>query len=412
MVNHYLCTMDFFVHNLSNGIRCVLQRTKAPVVWCALTVDAGSRDETPKEHGMAHFTEHMLFKGTARRRAHHINSRLEKLGGELNAYTTKEETAVYATVLRGDFAAAADLIADVVFNSTFPEAEIAKEREVVADEIDSYRDSPSDSIYDEFEDLLFAGSPLGHNILGTRKEVARIGARGLRGFVERTYNTDRMVFSAVGNITERAFVATVERFFGGVAANPRAFGRVEPAAAAHFDTTSARRTHQSHCVMGARAYSAADPRRTALALLVNIIGGPAANSRLNEILREKNGLTYTAEAAYTPFSDLGMATIYFGTEREKVARCRELIDGVLHNLRSRALTTRELAAAKKQFTGQFAIAQQSHEGMMLAAGKSILLYGEVDPPAEVYKKIAVVTATALLEAANDVFSNVSALTYG
>ncbi len=233
----------------------------------------------------------------------------------------------------------------------------------------------------------------------------------LRSFVERTYNTDRMVFSAAGNITERAFVAIVERFFGCVAPNMRAFERVTPRDAAYFDTSSSRRTHQSHCVMGARAYGAADPRRTALALLVNIVGGPAANSRLNEILREKNGLTYTAEASYTPFSDVGMATIYFGTEREKVARCRELINGVLRGLRENALTTRQLAAAKKQFTGQFAIAQQSHESMMLAAGKSMLLYGEIDPPAEVYKKIAAVSASDILEAANDVFGNLSTLTF-
>ncbi len=403
--------MEFFIHELSNGIRCVLHRAKTPVVWCALTTDTGSRDESHAEYGMAHFTEHMLFKGTTRRRAHHINSRLEKLGGELNAYTTKEETAVHATVLRGDFAAAVDLIADVVFNSIFPEGEIEKEREVVADEIDSYQDSPADSIYDDFEDLLFAGSSLGHNILGARKGIAKMDGQAIRNFVGRTYNTDKMVFSAVGNITERAFVAAMERFLGGAASNTRVFERTIPVQAAHFDVTSSRRTHQSHCVIGARAYGAADPRRTALALLTNIIGGPAANSRLNEILREKNGLTYTAEAAYTPFSDVGMATIYFGTEREKVARCRELIDAMLRGLRTDPLTTRELAAAKKQFTGQFTIAQQSYESIMLAAGKSMILYGEVDPPSEIYKKIAAVTASDILEAANETFGNVSALTF-
>lgn len=403
--------MEFFIHELSNGIRCVLQRVKTPVVWCALTIDTGSRDENPNEHGIAHFTEHMLFKGTTHRRAYHINSRLEKLGGELNAYTTKEETAVHATVLRADFAAAADLIADVVFNSVFPAAEITKEREVVADEIDSYQDSPADSIYDDFEDLLFANSSLGHNILGTRKNIAKMGQQALSGFVGRTYNTDRMVFSAIGNITERAFIAVMERYFGGVSENLRAFERIAPVAAAPFDTVISRRTHQSHCVIGARTYGAADSRRTAMALLVNIIGGPAANSRLNEILREKNGLTYTAEAAYVPFSDTGMATIYFGTEREKVARCRELIDGVLRDLCSRALTVRQLAAAKKQFTGQFAIARQSYESLMLAAGKSLLIYGEIDPPEEVYKKIAAITPADILEAANDAFGKVSALTF-
>lgn len=403
--------MDYFIHDLPNGIRAVLHRTKTPVVWCSMTIDTGSRDEAPTEHGMAHFAEHMLFKGTVRRRLHHINNRLEKLGGELNAYTTKEETAIYATVLRADFAKAADLIADVLFSATFPVHELVKEREVVVDEIYSYRDSPAELIYDEFEDMLFEGSPLGHNILGTRKSVGRMDAPALRNFIGRTYNTDRMVFSVSGNITERAFVAVVERYFGGAAVNARTFEREVPRAVDHFEVASSRRTHQSHCVMGAQTYGANDPRRTALALLVNILGGPAANSRLNEVLRDKNGLTYTAEAIYTPFSDVGMATIYFGTEQEKVARCRELVWKVLRDLLDNSLSTRSLAAAKKQFIGQFTIAQQGYESAMLAAGKSLLLYGEIDPPAEVYKKIAAITASQLLEAANETFGRLSTLTY-
>ncbi len=404
--------MDIFIHDLPDGIRCVLHRTKTPVVWCALMVDAGSRDEAASEHGLAHFTEHMLFKGTAKRRAHHINSRLERLGGELNAYTTKEETAVHATVLRGDFAKATELIVDVVFGSTFPEREIAKEHEVVVDEIESYLDSPGELIYDDFEDLLFHGSPLGHNILGSIRSVRRMDGDMLRGFTGRVYNTDRMVFSVVGNITERAFTAVVERFFGDIQSNPRDFRRSLPADVARFDTTSSRRTHQSHCVMGARAYSASDPRRTALALLTNMIGGPAANARLSELLREKNGLTYTAEAVYTPFSDTGMATIYFGTEHEKAARCRELVEGMLRDLRTCELSGRALSAAKKQFVGQMAIARQSHESTMLAIAKSMLLYGTVDTPADIYGKIMAVDAREIMAVANDVFADLSVLTYG
>lgn len=388
-----------------------MQRVKGPVAWCALTVETGSRDELAAEHGLAHFTEHMLFKGTEKRRAHHINSRLERPGGELNAYTTKEETAVHATVLRADLAKAAELISDVVFRSVFPVREVLKEREVVVDEIYSYQDSPSELIYDEFEDLLFTGSSLGHNILGTRKSVSKFDDSSLRGFTGRTYNTDRMVFSVAGNITEKTFAALCERYFGAFPARSRQWERTVPAPVSHFDLSPSRRTHQAHCVLGSRAYSASDPHRTALALLINILGGPAANSRLNEMLREKNGLTYTAEASYTPFSDCGMATIYFGTEHEKVARCREIISRILGELCTRELSTSQLSAAKKQFIGQFSIAQQSHESSMLAAGKSLLLYGEVDPPAVVCRKIAALTAPQLLEAANETLAEMSVLTY-
>lgn len=404
--------MEFFTHNLPNGIRCLLLRVKSPVAWCAMTVNAGSRDERAEEYGVAHFTEHMLFKGTAVRRAHHINNRLEKLGGELNAYTTKEETVIYATTLRSDFSKAAELIADIVFRSAFPMREVVREREVVVDEINSYKDSPSELIFDEFEDLLFAGSPLGHNILGTRASVGRLDDRALHGFVGRTYNTDQMVFSAAGNITPRAFVATVERWLGDVQASPRGFARATPPQFERFDRTANRSLHQAHCVLGARAYDTFDPRRNALSLLVNIIGGPAANSRLSTLLREKNGLTYAADAGYTPLSDTGVATIYFATERDKMGRCRELVDGLLTELRTTALTTRQLAAAKKQYIGQLAIAMEGRESAMLGAAKSLLLYNAVDQPAEIYRKINAITASELLDAANDVFGDLASLTYG
>ncbi len=403
---------EFFTYTLPNGIRCIFKRVKSPVAWCAMTVNAGSRDELAREAGLAHFTEHMLFKGTDRRRPHHINSRLEKLGGELNAFTTKEETVVHATTLKVDFPKAVELIADIVFRSTFPEREVVREREVVIDEINSYKDSPPERIFDEFEDLLFAGSPLGHNILGTRTSVGKFTGEDIRAFTARTYNTDQMVFAAAANVSEKAFVRVVEAYFGGVERSERAFVRKVPPSVAPFDKTLSRGTHQAHCVIGNRAYSNDSPRRIALALLVNILGGPAANSRLNTLLREKNGLTYSAEAAFTSFSDSGIATIYFGTEKDKVGRCRELIDGQLADLRNTALTTRQLAAAKKQFVGQLAISMEGKEGYILNAGKSYLIYNEIDTPADMYRKIDAVTAAAVMEAANEVFGQTSALTYG
>lgn len=403
---------EFFTYTLPNGIRCIFRRVKSPVAWCAMTVNAGSRDELAREAGLAHFTEHLLFKGTEHRRPYHINSRLEKLGGELNAFTTKEETVVHATTLKVDFPKAAELIADILFRSTFPEREVVREREVVIDEINSYKDSPPERIYDEFEDLLFAGSPLGHNILGTRTSVGRFGSADIRAFTARTYNTDQMVFSVAANISEKTFVRVVEQCFGEVGRSERAFVRELPPPVATFDRTLSRGTHQAHCIIGNRAYSNNNPKRIALALLVNILGGPAANSRLNTLLREKNGLTYNVEAAFTPFGDTGIATIYFGTDKDKVGRCRELIDGQLTHLRSTALTTRQLAAAKKQLIGQLAISMDGKEGYILNAGKSYLIYNEVDTPEAMYRKIQAVTAADLMDAANEVFGQFSVLTYG
>lgn len=403
--------MNFSIYELKNGIRCVLQRVESPVVWCALTVDTGSRDERKNEHGMAHFTEHMLFKGTTKRRSHHINSRLERLGGELNAYTTKEETTVYATVLRGDLPKAVELIADVVFRSTFPERELQREREVIADEIDSYKDSPAELIFDEFEENIFANSPLAHNILGVRRDVMKVNRGAVERFVSRTYNTSRMVFSVVGNITERAFIAIMERYFGDIDCSERAFSRTLPPQVEHFDRSMNKRTHQAHCVLGTRAYGAQDPLRTPLSLLVNMIGGPAANSQLNSLLREKNGLTYTAEAAYTPFSDVGLTTIYFGTEQEKIARCREIIDNILGEFRTRKMSSQRLAMAKKQFIGQLSIAQQSYESAMFAAGKSLLFYGDVEQPQAIFDAILAVTPEQIMEVANEIFDKMSVLIY-
>lgn len=403
--------MEFFTYILPNGIRCIFKRVKSPVAWCAVTVNSGSRDELSKEAGLAHFTEHMLFKGTQRRRPHHINSRLEKLGGELNAFTTKEETVIHATTLKVDFAKAAELLSDILFHSTFPEKEVVREREVVLDEINSYKDSPPDRIYDEFEDLLFAGSPLGHNILGRRATVAKFDSEDIRKFVLRTYNTDQMVFSAAANISEKTFINIAERYFSEVGRSERSFVRQTPEAVAVFDKTVARGTHQAHCIMGNRAYNYSDPKRIALTLLVNILGGPAANSRLNTLLREKNGLTYNVEAAFTSFSDTGLATIYLGTEKDKIHRCRELIDSQLIELRNTALTTRQLTAAKKQLIGQLAISMDSQESYILNAGKSLLIYNEVDTQDAIYRKIQNITTLNIMDVANEVFNMPSVLTY-
>ncbi|MCD8102515.1 MAG: insulinase family protein [Alistipes sp.] len=403
--------MEFFKYTLTNGIRCIFRRIKSPVAYCALTVNAGSRDEKPAESGIAHFTEHMLFKGTARRRAHHINCRLEKLGGELNAFTTKEETVVHATTLKGDLSKAAELISDIIFSSTFPAHEVEKEREVVLDEFNSYKDSPPERIYDEFEDLVFAGSQLGHNILGRKATVSKFRGEDIAAFVGRCYNTDQMVFSVAADIPESAFVRLADRYMGVQAPSLRAFGRRRPPGAGRLEKSLNRATHQAHCILGGPAYDMHHPRRNTLSLLVNILGGPAANSMLNVQLREKYGLTYNIDASYTPYSDTGILAVYFGTDKGKTALCIELIEKILRRLRTEKLTARQLTAAQKQFIGQLSISMESKEGYMLSAAKSELVYNAVDSPEVIYKKLLSITPSDILETAAELFGDLSILVY-
>ena len=371
--------MEFFTYRLPNGIRGIHRQVKSNVAHCALVINAGSRDEHPDQYGLAHLTEHAFFKGTQRRRAWQVNCRLENLGGELNAFTTKEDTTIHATTLRGDFPRAAELIADVAFRSTFPERELEREKEVIADEINTYKDSPADLIYDTFEDMLFAGSELGHNILGRKNALARYDGEAIRAFTGRTHTTDQMVFSSIGNFS--------------------------------FEKTVSKHTHQTHCIIGNRAYGIGEEKRLPLALLINILGGPCANSLLNIVVREKNGLSYNIEASYTPYSDSGIVAIYFSSENGNTAQCIDLIEGELHRLRTTPLTARQLSMAKKQFIAQLAISSESNEGYMLGAGKSFLTHDDVDTMEQVYAKVRALTAAQLTEVAEEVFSGMSRLIY-
>jgi len=402
---------EFHTYTLPNGIRGIHRQVRGNVAHCALVVGAGTRDELKSEYGLAHFTEHGFFKGTERRRAYQVNCRLENLGGELNAYTTKEETTLHATVLRGDFAKAAELLADVAFRSTFPERELAREREVICDEINTYKDSPADRIYDDFEDLLFAGSPLGHNILGTKAALARYGTEQIRAFVRRTHTTDQMVFSSIGNIPPRRIEAIAARYFADMPATVRSFARTAPPPVAPFERSVARHTHQSHCIVGMRAYGIHDPKRLPLALLVNLLGGPSANSMLNVIVREKHGLSYSIEGSYTPYGDAGIVAIYFSSDHDNRDRCLELVLRQIDRLRKERLSARRLAMAKKQFIAQLAISMESNEGYMLGAGKSHLIDSEVETMEEVCRKIGRLTDGELLEVADELFGRPSVLIY-
>lgn len=402
---------EFNTFVLPNGIKCIHKQVKSAVAHCALTVNTGSRDELPGEFGIAHLVEHTIFKGTSRRKAWQVNCRLENMGGELNAFTTKEETVVHATTLRGDYSKAIELIADIVFNSTFPQQEIEKEKNVIFDEINSYKDSPIDRIYDEFEDMVFEGSSLGHNILGSRATLKKLHSDDIRSFIERTYTTDQMVFSLIGNVSLKAFEQAVVKYFGGFSSSVRSFERSPSPLPVAFDKAIGRNTHQIHCIMGARAYDMRDERRLPLLLCVNTLGGPSANSLLNVLLREKNALSYGVEASYTPFTDSGIASIYFSCEKENADRCRELIEWQVKELIEKPLSVRQMSIAKRQFLGQCAISAENNEAYMLGAAKSYLVFGGVDSYQNMKDKINSITAEDIRKAAEDIFGAMSCLVY-
>ena len=403
--------MEFYTYTLPNGIRGIHRQVRSTVAHCALVIGAGSRDEHPGQYGLAHLTEHAFFKGTERRRAWQVNCRLENLGGELNAFTTKEETTIHATTLRGDFAKAAELIADIAFRSTFPEREIEREKEVIADEINTYKDSPAEMLYDTFEDMLFEGSELGHNILGRKAALMRYDGAAIRAFTARTHTTDRMVFSSIGNFSPMTAEATALRYFGEQAATTRGFERAAPPAVKPFEKTVTKHTHQTHCIIGNRACGIEETKRLPLALLVKVLGGPSANSLLNVEVREKHGLSYNIEANYIPYGDSGLVAIYFSSEHANEAQCAELVERQLQRLRTTPLTGRQLSMAQKQFIAQLAISGESNENYMLSAGKSLLTHDEIDTMEEVYAKIGALTAAQLTEAAEEVFTKMSRLTY-
>ena len=315
---------EFETYTLPNGIKGIHRRTRSSITHCALVVNAGTRDEYEGEYGLAHFAEHAFFKGTSHRKAYQVNCRLENLGGELNAYTTQEDTTIHVTTLRSDFSKAAELIADVAFNSTFPEHELQREREVIIDEINTYKDSPADMIFDRFEDMIFAGSELGHNILGTKSTLARHTSQSIKRFIERTHTTDQMVFSSIGNMPTSRVQSVAERYFGQHEATTRTFSRTKPETVEPFTQTVSKHTHQTHCIIGARAYDIHAERRLPLSLLINILGGPSANSRLNVVLREKNGLSYThptTTAAWWPYISVPTTTMPTTVVNSSTANC-------------------------------------------------------------------------------------------
>ena len=390
--------------------------TASPVSYCALTTLAGTRFEPSGYAGLAHYCEHMLFKGTVRRKGYHINNRLERLGGEINAFTTKEELVLHATVLREDLNKALELISDMVLHSVFPPSEMVKEREVILDEIRSYKDSPMDLIYDRFEEKLFTGTPMSRPILGIPRELKKISSTHLKDFLKERFRPEQMSLSIVGNVSPRRALAMAEKYYGkevfqisgtAIAAGPGTAAGTEKISLAApscvFDNTEKRGTYQTHCLTGSVAYGLHDKYRIPLVLLMNLMGGPASNARLNMILREKYGLVYTVEASYSPYMDTGFAGIYFGTDGPNLDRCRELTEKVIREYATVTMTSLQVERAKKQLVGQMSITEDNHEVQCLSMGKSLLAFGNVISHEQMISMIASVTPQQVLHVANEIW---------
>lgn len=414
---------DIFTATLPCGMRVVTVPSISNVVYCGIAVKAGTRNELDQESGMAHYCEHLTFKGTHSRSSRQIINYMESVGGDLNAYTGKEETIYYATFLKEHFPKAANILTDIVLGSTYPENEMNKEVEVVIDEIESYNDSPAELIFDEFEGMIFQNHPLGRNILGEAEKLRNFQRKDVCNFISRNYRPENMVFFLYGQIPGEKVVATlnkaIERVSSSLDAQSPLYHRIfHPEAStlltsAVKDTlppyqalqiTRKKDTHQAHVMIGTRAYSALDSRHIPLYLLNNILGGPGMSSRFNMSLRENNGLVYTVESNMTSYTDTGIWSVYFGCDPHDVKRCIRLIRRELDKWLQNPISERALLAAKRQIKGQIGVSYDSFENVALAAGKTYLHYHTVRKQEELYRKIDAITAEELHQVACDLFT--------
>ena len=396
-------------HTLPNGLRIIHLPSSSRVVYCGYQIAAGTRDEKTGEEGMAHFCEHMTFKGTEKRNALQIINALEGLGGELNAFTNKEDTTFYAAISKEHFAQAVNVLTDIVFHSQYPQQEIDKEVEVICDEIESYNDSPAELIYDEFENILFEGHPLGHNILGKAEQLRTYTTKDALRFVHRYYRPDNAIFFAYGDIDFKRLVKSLE-----LRIESLEFATAIPETKEHNNSklsilnsqliTKDLGTHQSHVMLGTRAYDIHHPLRIPLYLLNNILGGPGMNARLNLSLRERNGLVYTVESTMVSYSDTGIWSVYFGCDPHDVKKCLHLVRRELDKVMQKPLSATQLHYAKRQLKGQIAIACDNREQFALDFGKSFLHYGWEKDITHLYDSIDKATAEDIQKVANELFA--------
>ncbi len=395
--------MEYTTHTLSNGLRMIHMPTASPVAYCGFAVNVGARDEEASEYGLAHFVEHMIFKGTEHHKANYILNRMERVGGELNAYTTKEETFVYSVFMKEHFYRAFELLTDLIFYSSFPEEQIERETDVILDEISSYEDSPSELIFDDFENLLFKGHALGHNILGEERFLEQFTSETGKSFMNRFYTPNNMVFFSMGDIPFMKIVKWAEELLSGTTSDLCHLYRKSPQQdVSAISLTLQKDTHQAHVMIGSLGYSMYDERRLPLFLLNNILGGPGMNNRLNVSLREHYGLVYTVESNITSYVDTGLFSIYFGTDPKNKEKAIKLVHKEIEKFCENKLTERQLAAAKQQALGQLGVSVDNREGLFLNMGKSFLHYDRFDSMAEVFNQIQSITAEDVWQIAHEV----------
>lgn len=441
--------MKYNTYTLDNGLRIIHLPSDSKVVYCGYQINAGTRNEEPGEEGLAHFCEHVTFKGTERRKAWHILNCLESVGGDLNAYTNKEGTVYYSAILKEHIARAVDLLTDIVFHSVYPQAEIDKEVEVICDEIESYNDSPAELIYDEFENIIFKGSPLGHNILGTAEQVRSFKTEDALRFTRKLYRPDNAIFFAYGDIDFKKLVKLIRKALadddsGKVAENAansvgklaeeklpqisqitqisgdensitteKSVSSVKSVGPENYPSVGKeiagqtivmqKNTHQAHVMIGTRAYDVNDSRRMPLYLLNNMLGGPGMNAKLNLALREHNGLVYTVESTMVAYGDTGIWSIYFGCDEHDVKRCLRLVRKELDKFMQKPLSEVQLKAAKKQIKGQVGVACDNRENFALDFGKSFLHYGWEKNVDRLYEQVDEITAEQIQAVAQELF---------
>ena len=441
--------MKYNTYTLDNGLRIIHLPSDSKVVYCGYQINAGTRNEEPGEEGLAHFCEHVTFKGTERRKAWHILNCLESVGGDLNAYTNKEGTVYYSAILKEHIARAVDLLTDIVFHSVYPQAEIDKEVEVICDEIESYNDSPAELIYDEFENIIFKGSPLGHNILGTAEQVRSFKTEDALRFTRKLYRPDNAIFFAYGDIDFKKLVKLIRKALadddsGKLAENAansvgklaeeklpqisqitqisgdensitteKSVSSVKSVGPENYPSVGKeiagqtivmqKNTHQAHVMIGTRAYDVNDSRRMPLYLLNNMLGGPGMNAKLNLALREHNGLVYTVESTMVAYGDTGIWSIYFGCDEHDVKRCLRLVRKELDKFMQKPLSEAQLKAAKKQIKGQVGVACDNRENFALDFGKSFLHYGWEKNVERLYEQVDEITAEQIQAVAQELF---------
>ena len=431
--------MKYNTYTLDNGLRIIHLPSDNQVVYCGYQINAGTRNEKPGEEGLAHFCEHVTFKGTERRKAWHILNCLESVGGDLNAYTNKEGTVYYSAILKEHIARAVDLLSDIVFHSVYPQAEIDKEVEVICDEIESYNDSPAELIYDEFENILFKGSPLGHNILGTAEQVRAFKTEDALRFTRKLYRPDNAIFFAYGDIDFKKLVKLIGRALAdndsmsklaaenlpqisqitqisrdeNSIAEEKSVSSVKSVGPEKYPSVGneiagqtivmQKNTHQAHVMIGTRAYDVNDDRRMPLYLLNNMLGGPGMNAKLNLALREHNGLVYTVESTMVAYGDTGIWSIYFGCDEHDVKRCLRLVRKELDKFMQKPLSEAQLKAAKKQIKGQVGVACDNRENFALDFGKSFLHYGWEKNVDRLYEQVDEITAEQIQAVAKELF---------